>query len=374
MSWRGVSGGIAAAKLKHDVIMTPNSHLYFDYYQGDPKHEPVAIGGYLPMEKVYSYEPIPTELDENERKHILGAQGNVWTEYISNQYYLMYMAVPRMCALSEVVWTPVENRDYEKFTYRMTAHYKRLDGMKVMYRIPPPVSNDDNVIFLREYELELHNSMDGASIHYTNDGSWPGKNSPLYTEPLSFDNDALIKAITIMPSGLGSVPIEIKLDKQSPQPGLDLNNPIQGISYAIYEASFKNTKEMEGLEANFRDEISSFTLPDPDRKGSYGMKMACHLKVEKSGVYRFFVRSDDGTVLTIEGNVVVNNDGWHAPIEKSGAMALGEGWHRLDLDFIQAGGAQFLEVLWSGPDFEKQEIPNENLASMMTMLPMMPKR
>ena len=137
-----MSGGIAPAKQRHDVIMTPNSHLYFDYYQGDPKQEPKAIGGFLPMEKVYSYEPVPAELDEDEKKHILGAQGNVWTEYIPSTDYLEYMAAPRMCALAEVVWTPAEDRDYERFIFRMGAHYQRLDAMKVNYRVPPPVCED----------------------------------------------------------------------------------------------------------------------------------------------------------------------------------------------------------------------------------------
>lgn len=105
MSWRGEEGGIEAAKQKHNVVMTPGSHCYFDHYQGNKKTEPLAIGGYTTLEKVYSYNPIPDALNMEEAQYVLGAQGNVWTEYIPTPKHAMYMALPRLCALSEVLWT-----------------------------------------------------------------------------------------------------------------------------------------------------------------------------------------------------------------------------------------------------------------------------
>jgi hexosaminidase len=126
MSWRGMDGGIEAAKQKHDVIMTPTSHCYFDFYQKKPqKKEPLAIGGYLSVKKVYSLEPTPDVLNTEEAKHILGAQGNIWTEYIGTPEYLEYMALPRMTALSEVVWSPKEKRDWKGFTDRLPSQMKR---------------------------------------------------------------------------------------------------------------------------------------------------------------------------------------------------------------------------------------------------------
>ncbi|MDP4282339.1 MAG: beta-N-acetylhexosaminidase, partial [Bacteroidota bacterium] len=104
MSWRGIEGGIIAARQGHDVIMTPTSYCYFDYCQGESGYEPTSIGGYLPLKKVYSYEPLPQELSSAEQKHILGAQANIWTEYIPIPSHVEYMAIPRMLALSEVVW------------------------------------------------------------------------------------------------------------------------------------------------------------------------------------------------------------------------------------------------------------------------------
>ncbi|MCK4700572.1 MAG: beta-N-acetylhexosaminidase [Bacteroidales bacterium] len=136
MSWRGTKGGIEAAKQHHDVIMTPTTHCYFDYYQSENKeNEPLAIGGYLPLEKVYSYDPMPEELSEEEAKYILGAQGNLWTEYIKTPDKVEYMTYPRATALSEVVWTQPEKKDYGSFLKRMEKHYKRFANMGVNSRI-----------------------------------------------------------------------------------------------------------------------------------------------------------------------------------------------------------------------------------------------
>jgi hexosaminidase len=137
MSWRGTEGGIAAARSGHDVVMSPTTHCYFDYYQSkNRKEEPEAIGGFLPLEKVYSFEPVPAELTPEQGKHVVGAQGNVWTEYIHTPADVEYMALPRMCALAEVVWTPAELKDWDDFRERLDHLTKRLDAMGVNYRKP----------------------------------------------------------------------------------------------------------------------------------------------------------------------------------------------------------------------------------------------
>lgn len=135
MSWRGTEGGIEAAHAGHDVVMTPYSHLYFDYYQSeDQDSEPLAIGGFLPLDTVYAYEPVPDELSAAEATHILGAQANVWTEYMKTPEHIEYMVFPRMLALSEVVWSPRERRDYGGFLGRLPWHFDRLDALGVAYR------------------------------------------------------------------------------------------------------------------------------------------------------------------------------------------------------------------------------------------------
>ncbi|MCX6333274.1 MAG: beta-N-acetylhexosaminidase [Bacteroidia bacterium] len=133
MSWRGTKGGIAAAKQKHDVIMTPSSSVYLDYYQCEPAGEPLAIGGYLPLEKVYAYNPMPEELTPEEQKHILGVQGNVWTEYIPTSEHMEYMAFPRAFAIAETGWTPDRLKDFEDFLARLEVLKKRYDAAGINY-------------------------------------------------------------------------------------------------------------------------------------------------------------------------------------------------------------------------------------------------
>jgi hexosaminidase len=134
MSWRGEKGGITAAKAGNDVVMAPTTYTYLDYYQAEPEKEPLAIGGLLPLRNVYNYNPIPSELSIEDTKHVLGAQAQVWTEYIPGPKKAEYMAFPRACALSEVVWTPHEKKDYKDFVSRMKEHGQRLDILDVNYR------------------------------------------------------------------------------------------------------------------------------------------------------------------------------------------------------------------------------------------------
>lgn len=194
MSWRGTQGGIEAAEAGHDVVMTPTSHCYLDYYQSDHPEEPLAIGGLIPLEKVYSYEPIPDQLAAEAHKHILGAQVNLWTEYIPTVNHLDYMVFPRLCAMAEVVWSPAEIRDFDDFVRRLAPHIERLQAMGFnsanhLYEIKSGIQADKGKV---NVTLNIH-AKDGE-IHYTLDGSEPGPASPLYTNPLEIDSSSIIRA------------------------------------------------------------------------------------------------------------------------------------------------------------------------------------
>jgi hexosaminidase len=135
MSWRGTEGGIAAARAGHDVVMTPYAKTYLDYYQSaDTVNEPLAIGGFVPIDTVYAYEPVPEGLEPGFAHHVLGSQAQVWTEYIQNPKQVEYMAFPRLAAFAEVVWTARERRDFTDFSARLATHLRRLDALDVAYR------------------------------------------------------------------------------------------------------------------------------------------------------------------------------------------------------------------------------------------------
>ncbi len=136
MSWRGTAGGVAAAKERHDVVMCPQADLYFDHYQADPEKEPLAIGGLTPLEDTYRYEPIPAELTPDEARHVIGAQGCVWTEYMPTSREVEYMAYPRTLALAELAWSPRDARDWDSFRTRLRPSLALLDRLGVGYRRP----------------------------------------------------------------------------------------------------------------------------------------------------------------------------------------------------------------------------------------------
>lgn len=192
MSWRGTKGAVEAAKEGHDVILTPTSHCYFDYYQSDGENEPLAIGGFLPLEKVYSFNPIPEELTESESKYVLGAQGNVWTEYMSGEKKVEYMTFPRAIALSEVVWSSPENKNYNDFTKRLESFQKRLDYLGVNYanHLYEISGNTKNINGKMHFELSTV-SKDN-SIYYSIDSLAPKK---LYTGPIPITTSMTIKAV-----------------------------------------------------------------------------------------------------------------------------------------------------------------------------------
>lgn len=195
MSWRGMEGGIEAAEQGHDVIMTPVSHCYFDYYQADREFEPLAIGGFTTLKKVYSFEPVPPELSEEEAKHILGAQGNIWTEYIATPEHVEYMAMPRMIALAEVVWSPIKKRNYKHFNRRLQKHYDRLEALNInfsegSYQVEILSEADSTGNFMIELESEIWE----AQIFYTLDGSIPDTSNIHYTHSFKVKENTSIKA------------------------------------------------------------------------------------------------------------------------------------------------------------------------------------
>ena len=207
MSWRGTDGGIAAAKAGHDVVMSPTSHCYLDNYHG--KHdEPKAIGGFLPVEKVYSFDPVPGSLSADEKKHILGAQVNLWTEYIATTDHAEYMLLPRLCALSEVVWSKQEKRGFDDFSKRLAVHYERLDAMGVNFRLPPPSGLGGIEDISSPVLVRLGIPFPGAIVTYTTDGTEPGIDSTPYEGPIRLTRGCILKARSFLRSGRGSLTAE----------------------------------------------------------------------------------------------------------------------------------------------------------------------
>jgi hexosaminidase len=198
MSWRGEAGGIEAAKMKHDVIMTPGKPVYFDHYQAGPEGEPIAIGGMNTLKNVYDYEPVPKELNAEEAKHVLGAQANLWTEFITTSEHVEYMILPRMPALAEVVWSPRENRNWQSFNERLQNHL-RAYGQKGLHYCPGnftvsirPAAQNGKLF------VSLFSEIMNSEIVYSTDGTEPTLNSNRYTAPVEINSSVLLKASTVL--------------------------------------------------------------------------------------------------------------------------------------------------------------------------------
>lgn len=196
MSWRGTEGGIYAAKMGHDAIMTPTTYCYLDYCQAsDPENEPLNIGGYVPVEKLYSYEPVPDSLVNDYGKYIIGVQANLWTEYIPTNEQLEYMLLPRVAALSEVQWCDRGTREWTRFAQALPHMLQIYDRMGLNY-----ATTVFGVTGLTEKNAEtgaeeiVLSTIDQTPIHYTLDGSEPTAESPVYTDPIALDKEYTVKA------------------------------------------------------------------------------------------------------------------------------------------------------------------------------------
>lgn len=215
MSWRGEEGGIQAARMGHDVIMTPGNYMYLDFYQAFPNTQPFAIGGYTPIKRVYSYDPVPADsLTEEESRHILGVQANTWTEYIPTAEHLEYMMFPRALAVAEIGWTPQEKRDWEDFKPRVNAHIPVLRGMGINTF---PLSDEIDVTMRvdttrREIEVFLDAEKYPAEIRYTTDGSVPDNASALYEGPIVVRDSACVVAAIFRDGKPQGTPTEKKVD------------------------------------------------------------------------------------------------------------------------------------------------------------------
>lgn len=194
MSWRGTNGAVEAAKEHHQVIMTPTSHCYFDYYQSTNSGEPLAIGGYLPLEKVYGFNPIPEALTPEESQYILGVQGNLWTEYISNAKQVEYMVFPRILAMSELGWSQQEHKNYENFVFRVENFNKRLDALDINYANHLYEVEGDLIFENNATSYELKTLIKDKTIRFTLDGSQPSTSSKIYETPILFSQDMEINA------------------------------------------------------------------------------------------------------------------------------------------------------------------------------------
>jgi len=371
MSWRGMAGGIQAAQEGHDVVMTPTGYAYFDYYQGDTLQEPLAIGGFLPLERVYTLEPVPAELSQHEARHILGAQGNLWTEYIGTSEYAEYMVLPRMLAMAEVDWSPAEARDWPTFSRRLGRELLNLDQQGFNFRIPDVSGLENDRLTLDDSILvELAGGVEGSAIHYTLDGSVPNAGSPTYGGPFFIPLDeagAEVTARVILEDGREGAFKRARLShtRLLAPVALPWATRAQGLSMRGFSGTFSSVQSLE--DGNPADVtlwggdrgpvVPGVTLPQGAPASSFGLILDGFIRVPAKGIYTFYLSSDDGSRLSVGGRVLVDHDGPHSMSVQAGQIALHKGWHALEVRYFQGGGGKDLRLEVEGPGLARREVP-----------------
>jgi hexosaminidase len=368
MSWRGTGGGIAAAREGHHVVMTPNSPLYFDHYQGAAAYEPLAIGGLSPLERVYAYEPIPDSLTVDQARHILGAQANVWTEYLKTPAAVEYMVYPRALALAEVVWSPRERRDWASFAARLPFALRALDRLAVPYRVPHVEGLDSDRLTLQDHvRIELRTLIPGATIRLTTDGSDPDSTSAVYDGPLSLPvptGGLRVTARAFLPNGRSS-PLRAATFTRTTHraaDALDTNVLAPGLRYAFFAAAVRSTRAIDTLVPAREEVTSGIALRGDERAERYALRLMGYVRVPRAAMYEFALESDDGSTLSIGDRIVVDNDGLHGTEEKIGMIALRGGHHPITVRYFQGGGGASLGLRYRIDGGPWQPLPAEWLA------------
>lgn len=253
MSWRGVKGGVQAAKEGHDVIMTPGTHCYFDHYQGPQNDEPLAWGGFTPLSKVYTFDPIVDSMTPEQAKHVLGGQANLWAEFVPTEAQSEYMIFPRIAALAETVWSSKELRDWTDFSGRINSMFKRYDYLGINYAKSAYLVTSDTQINMEEKVVEvlLKNEFPFGDIRYTLDGSALSAASEKYVGAIKISKTTRIRAVLYK----NGKPMAKELDKT-----IKFHKAVgKKVTYKeIYHKNYKGAKEFGMVNAlrgtkNFHD-------------------------------------------------------------------------------------------------------------------------
>jgi len=363
MSWRGEAGGIAAARQGHDVIMAPNNHTYLDYYQGDPAPEPLAIGGFVPLDSVYAFEIVPDELTTAEAAHVIGAEGCLWTEYIPNPALAEYMLLPRMLALSEALWSPRQARSWSSFSARLPSQFARLDALGAEYRVPEPVGLGwDRLVLEDRAQVTLSSPVPGGVVRYTTDGSVPTASSAQYTGPLDLRISfvpRVVNAKVFLPSGRASPVARVRIARAVWHNPLTVRRDTlqAGLDYEYAEGSFQSAEDIRGVEPGRVASVPGVGLRGDERPEDYGVRLSGFICVPQDALYSFYLGSDDGSRLRVAGELVVDRDGPQRDNERPGQIALRAGCHPMEVVYFQASGGAALKLEVSTPASSKLPVP-----------------
>lgn len=352
MSWRGEKGGIAAALMKHPVIMTPTSGgMYLDYYQGDPQVEPFAWGAFVPIEKTYAYNPIPDTLVKMKQDHwVKGVQANTWSECMYSESQVEYQVYPRVLAVAEIGWSPLEKKDFKYFSRRLNNAAVRMDYHSINYHIPipeQPIVSRNHIAFLDSVSVSFTTSRPMKMV-YTLDGSDPTLHSSVYKEPLLFDQTTDIRIRSVLPSGKMSPVRSVQVERQTYVEAESITPRHAGLKLRFSPTRCLYACEIKDITLWKDSVISDIESLVKLRKNKYNnvefyvAEANGFMYIAEDGIYEF---TTNNTRLWINNKLVVDNDGKPQINSKYGrSLALRKGWHSIKVleitNFIGGWSAQ----------------------------------
>lgn len=314
--------------------MSPNANFYFDAQQDKRT-----------LQELYAYEPVIDTLSATQQALILGAQGNLWCEWIPSRERMQYMIMPRMQVLSEICWVEPSAKDWNRFVKGMVAQFPRVDKMNVNYRIPDLEGFYETNAFIGEGAVNISCLAPDIEIHYTTDGSIPTLESPVYKEPIRITETTDFTFRTFRPNGKKGDIVKTKYVKSQYAPASEETPEHTGLQAVWHEFTGNRCADIEQAPVNGTYTLTDVTIP-AEAKGNIGLIISGYLNVPVDGIYTFSLLSDDGSTLSIDGEMVVDNDGPHAPRELAGQKALAKGLHALEVRYFdQNGGTLRLQVL-----------------------------
>ncbi|MES2063856.1 MAG: family 20 glycosylhydrolase [Bacteroidota bacterium] len=333
-----------AAQNGNQVIMTPGTPLYFD-----SPADKNAIAN------VYHFNPVPQNLTAEQAKLIIGAQANIWTEYIPSEKRADYMYMPRMTALAELLWTNKQDY-YKSYTQRLVQQYNRLEALNINYRQPDIEGIIDSRVFITTDTVKVNSPLSTSAIRYTTNGDLPGQNSPLLRNYV-VSHPQTIKLAAFTPSGKRGDIYTVKYLQQKPAEPQTAANVAPGLTAGYYKGLFKGASGIKEGAADSNFVVQNISVPASVKAPSFAVKYRGYIDVPQEGIYTFYLTCDDSGILNIANRETVNNDGMHSPMEKNGQVALKKGLQPFALDFVEGGGGYTLKLQYSINGSERSDVP-----------------
>ena len=346
MWWRSWQADVIERTTAHgnSIICCPNACFYLDYQQDKNS-----------VRNIYSYQPVPQGLALQQQESVMGIQGNLWTEYVPSKERMQYMMFPRLLAIAELAWSQPGQLDWQDFNSRMLSHLPRLGMRGINYRIPDIEGFYDSNLFLEEGQVNLTCSDTSAVIRYTTDGTIPTAASPRYEGTLTVKETTDFTFRTFRSNGKGTDMVKTRFIRRDYTQPAEPASVQPGLKAVWHEYRGSSCAEIQSAAINGTYQTADICIPE-GVKGNIGLVITGFIRIPKDDIYTFHLMSDDGSVLTIDGLQIIDNDGDHAPREKTGQHAMKAGLHPIEVRYFDHNGGQLAMKVFNSDNQEMTSV------------------